>query len=78
MADSPPDIEVLSLDDLQRLVLRQLEEIAALKSDLKACRERPTRRRRRELIRRFDDIFTARTGVAPRRRVLGSRAHPGP
>ena len=65
MAGSPPDIEALSLDDLKGSVLPLLEEIAAPKSDLKTYRERPTRRRRRELIRRFDDIFTARTGVAP-------------
>ena len=39
MAESPPDIEALSLDALQRLVLRQLEEIAALKSEIAALRE---------------------------------------
>ena len=34
VSDSPPDIEALSLDDLKRLVLRHLEEIAALKSEI--------------------------------------------
>ncbi len=43
-------------------------------ADLKAYRERPTRRRRRELIRRFDDIFTTRTGFATLDRLL-ARLH---
>ena len=39
MAESPPDIEALSLEDLKRLVLQFLEEIAALKSEIAALRE---------------------------------------
>ncbi len=39
VSDSPPDIEALSLDDLKGLVLRQLEEIAALKSEIAGLRE---------------------------------------
>ncbi len=39
MAESLPDIEALSLDDLKGLVLRQLEEIAALKSEIAVLRE---------------------------------------
>ena len=38
MAESPPDIEALSLDDLKGLVLRHLEEIAALKSEILGLR----------------------------------------
>lgn len=41
-----------------------------LYADLKAYRERPTRRRRRELRRRFDDIFTTRTGFATLDKLL--------
>ncbi len=43
-------------------------------ADLKAYRERPTRRRRRELIRRFDGIFTTRTDFATLDRLL-ARLH---
>ncbi len=43
-------------------------------ADLKAYRERPSRQRRRELIRRFDDIFTTRTGFATLDRLL-ARLH---
>ena len=39
VSDSPPDIEALSLDDLKGSVLRQLEEIAALKSEIAGLRE---------------------------------------
>jgi hypothetical protein len=39
LAESPPDIEALSLDDLKRLVLRLLEERAALKSEIAGLRE---------------------------------------
>jgi hypothetical protein len=39
VAESLPDIEALSLDDLKRLVLQFLEEIAALKSEITALRE---------------------------------------
>ncbi len=39
VSDSPPDIEAPSLDDLKGLVLRQLEEIAALKSEIAGLRE---------------------------------------
>ncbi len=39
-------------------------------ADLKAYRENPSRRRRRELRRRFDDIFTTRTGFATLDRLL--------
>ncbi len=42
-----------------------------LYADLKAYREKPTRRRRRELRRRFDDIFTTHTGFATLDRLLG-------
>jgi hypothetical protein len=45
-----------------------------LYADLKAYRENPTRRRRRELCRRFDDIFTTRTGFATLDRLL-ARLH---
>lgn len=39
MAGSPPNVEVLDLDDLKRLVLRLLEENAALKAENAALRE---------------------------------------
>ena len=39
MADSPPDIEALSLDDLKRLVLQLLEEVARLRAENAALRE---------------------------------------
>ena len=45
-----------------------------LYADLKAYREDPRRRRRRELRRRFDDIFTRRTGFATLDRLL-ARLH---
>ncbi len=41
-----------------------------LYADLKAYREEPTRQRRGELSRRFDDIFTTRTGFATLDRLL--------
>ncbi len=39
MAESPPDIEALSLDELKRLVLRLLEEVASLTAENAALRE---------------------------------------
>ncbi len=45
-----------------------------LYADLKAYRQAPSRRRRRELRRRFDDIFTTRTGFATLDRLL-ARLH---
>ena len=45
-----------------------------LYTGLKAYRERPTRRRRAELRRRFDQIFTTRTGFATLDRLL-ARLH---
>ena len=46
-----------------------------LYADLKAYRERPGRRRRSELSRRFNQIFSARTGFATLDRLLA--ADPG-
>ena len=43
MAESPRDLEALDLDDLKRLVLQHLEEIAALKSEIAALREENAR-----------------------------------
>ncbi len=40
-------------------------------ADLRAYREAPTNKRRRELERRFDSIFTTRTGFAALDRLLG-------
>ncbi|MHC4917581.1 MAG: IS66 family transposase, partial [Planctomycetota bacterium] len=45
-----------------------------LYADLKAYRQRPSRRRRGELSRRFDQIFTSRTGFATLDRLL-ARLH---
>ena len=42
-----------------------------LYADLKAYRQQPTRRRRRELGRRFDRIVTTRTGFVSLDRLLG-------
>ena len=57
---------------------RAKEQIRArlwgLYADLKAYREKPTRRRRSELVRRFDRIFTTRTGFATLDRLL-ARLH---
>ncbi len=39
MAESPPDLEALDLDDLKRLVVQLLEEIAALRAETAALRE---------------------------------------
>ena len=39
MAESPPDIEALSLDELKRLVLRLLEGVASLTAENAALRE---------------------------------------
>ncbi len=39
MAESLPDIEVLSLDDLKRLVLHLLEEKVALRAEIMGLRE---------------------------------------
>jgi hypothetical protein len=39
MSESPPDVDDLSLDDLKKLVLRLLEENAALKAENAALRE---------------------------------------
>ena len=47
-------------------------------ANLRAYRERPTRQRRRELIRRFDRIFTTRTGFATLDRLLVPAAPPVP
>ena len=45
-----------------------------LYADLKAYRRDPTRRRKRQLERRFDDIFTSRTGFSTLDRLL-ARLH---
>ena len=45
-----------------------------LYADLKAYKENPTRRRRSELIRRFDRIFTSKTGFVTLDRLL-ARLH---
>ncbi len=39
MAESLPDIEALSLDDLKRLVLHPLEEKVALRAEIMGLRE---------------------------------------
>ncbi len=39
-------------------------------SDLKAYKAAPTKKRRRELIRRFDSLFTSKTGFATLDRLL--------
>jgi hypothetical protein len=39
MAESPPDLEALDLDDLKRLVLQLLEENARLRAEISALRE---------------------------------------
>ena len=39
MAESLPDIEALSLDDLKRLVLHLLEEKVALRAEIMGLRE---------------------------------------
>ena len=43
MAGSLPDIDALTLDDLKRLVLRLLQEVAALKAEKAALREEMAR-----------------------------------
>ena len=57
---------------------RQKERIRTriwwLYADLKAYREEPSKRRKRELSRRFDAIFTTRTGFASLDRLL-TRLH---
>jgi cell division septum initiation protein DivIVA len=45
MADSPRDIEELSLEDLQRFVLELLEEKAKLRSEIEGLREEVARLR---------------------------------
>ena len=61
--------------DRQRQAKERIRRrIWGLYADLKAYRQRPTRRRRSELSRRFDQIFTTRTGFLTLDRLL-ARLH---
>ncbi len=66
------------LDTFTEAARRAKERIRArlwwLYADLKAYKEAPTRRRRRELERRFDSLFTTTTGFATLDRLL-ERSH---
>ncbi|MCP4645176.1 MAG: transposase [bacterium] len=66
---------VYKLDAFTDAARRAKERIRArmwwLYADLKAYREAPSKKRHRELERRFHDLFTTRTGFATLDRLLG-------